>query len=99
MAFTPLGDALHDKMGKDSTLKNQLEAAEAVEIAENVMNDMFGEELAKDARPLFVKNRTMTISCASSAIAQEIRINQHDIVAKINEKLGKKEVDRIRYLA
>lgn len=99
MSFTPLGDALHDKMDKNSTLKGQVEASEAVEIAESVMKEMFGEELAKDAKPLFVKNRTMTISCASSAIAQEIRLNQHDIVAKINEKLGKSEVDRIRYLA
>ena len=99
MAFTPLGDALHKKMDSHHPLKKQLEATEVVEIASEVMSAVFGADLAAHAKPLFLKNRTLTVSCASSAIAQEIRLNQAAIVDKINEKLGKKEVDRIRYLA
>jgi predicted nucleic acid-binding Zn ribbon protein len=60
---------------------------------------LFGEEQAKHAKPLFLKNRTLTITCSTSSIAQEIRLNQQTLVDKINDKLGKKEVDRIRYLA
>jgi predicted nucleic acid-binding Zn ribbon protein len=99
MAFTPLGDALQNKLIHNDPLKNQIESAEVVEIVKSVMVELFGEDLAKDANPLFLKNRTITISCASSVIAQEIRLNQADIVQKINDKLGKNEVDRIRYLA
>ncbi len=99
MTFTPLGDALHDKMKQDSPLQSQLEASEIVEVTQAVLTELFGEKLAGDAKPLFLKNRTITISCASTAIAQEIRLNQAQIVDKINEKLGKREVDRIRYLA
>lgn len=98
MTFTPLGDALKDKMDKNSPMARQLESADAIEAGETVLHQMFGD-LANQAKPLFLKNRTLTVSCASSAIAQEIRVNQVKIVENINLKLGKNEVDRIRYLA
>lgn len=99
MPFTPIGDALQDKMTSKSPLKKQVEASEAVTAAEQVIKDMFPEELAGHAKPLFLKNRTLTVTCASSAMAQEIRLRQDEMVKKINEAIGKKEVDRIRYLA
>ncbi len=98
MPFTPIGDTLHDNSEK-STLKKQVEASQVVDFTKEVLVELFGNELAHHAKPLFLKNRTVTITCASSAIAQEIRLNQEEIVRKINEKLGKNEVDRIRYLA
>lgn len=98
MPFTPLGDALKEKMGKSSGLAGQIETAGVIEIAEKVFVEMFGD-LAKQAKPLFLKNRTLTVSCSSSAMAQEIRVNQTAIVEKINAAVGKNEVDRIRYLA
>lgn len=99
VAFTPLGDALHHKLDTNTPLKNQLESADIIEVTKSVMEELFGEGLAHDANPLFLKNRTITISCSSSTVAQEIRLNQAEIVEKINAKLGKNEVDRIRYLA
>jgi len=98
MAFTPLGDALNNKLSGKGPLKKQVEAAQAVEIAKKVFEELF-PTIASHANPLFLKNRTLTVSCSSSAMAQEIRLNQSTIVDKINEKLGKQEVDRIRYLA
>ena len=99
MSFTPLGDALKNTIGPKNSLQKQVEASQAVLFAEEVFKEMFSEDLAKHARPLFLKNRTLTVTCSSSALAQEIRLNQNKIVQKINKKLGKKEVDRIRYLA
>lgn len=98
MVFTPLGDALQNKMISQSPLKKQVEASGVVSHAEEIFRELFHEE-AKYVRPLFLKNRTLTITCTSSVIAQEIRLNQAMIVGKINDKLGKTEVDRIRYLA
>lgn len=98
MVFTPLGDALQQKMSSHSTLKKQVEASDVVLFAEEVFKELFFGE-SKYVRPLFLKNRTLTITCNSTAIAQEIRLNQASIVEKINQKMGKTEVDRIRYLA
>ncbi len=99
MAFTPLGDALTSKLLHNSTLKRQVETSGVVEIAKEVIDHMLGAEIGAHVRPLFLKNRTLTVSCASSSVAQEIRLKQLEIVAKINEKVGKNEVDRVRYLA
>jgi predicted nucleic acid-binding Zn ribbon protein len=98
MTFTPIGDALQDNI-KSSPLKKQVEASEAMDAAQAVIQEFFDPELAVHAKPLFLKNRTLTVTCSSSAMAQEIRLRQAEIVEKINDKLGKKEVDRIRYLA
>ncbi|KKW42506.1 MAG: hypothetical protein UY92_C0006G0067 [Candidatus Magasanikbacteria bacterium GW2011_GWA2_56_11] len=99
MSFTPLGDALRHKMNQSSSLGKQVESAEVVAAAESVLTEVFGSDVGQTAKPLFIKNRTLTVSCGSSAVAQEIRLNQAKIVEKINDKLGKSEVDRIRYLA
>lgn len=98
MTFAPLGDTLHDKSKKTNDMRHA-EDEVIVENTQKVLEELFGADLAKDAKPLFLKNRTVTISCASSAIAQKIRENQAEIVDNINKKLGDKQVDRIRYLA
>jgi len=98
MSFSSLGDTINSRFTQKGPLKKQLENSQIVEEAKVVLLDMFGKELALTANPLFIKNRTLTISCSSSAMAQEIRLNQTQIVEKLNEKLGRNEVDRIIYL-
>lgn len=71
----------------------------ATDAASSVFLDMYGNENTQFIKPLFLKNRTMTVACSSSTIAQDIRLNQAKIVEKINEILGTNEVDRIRYLS
>lgn len=99
MVFTPLGNTLDEMFKKNISLNKQIETSEIIEKSKIIFEDIFGIDLSKGIKPLFLKNRTLTVSCGSSAIAQEIRLNQSEIVEKINEKIGKKEVDRIRYLA
>lgn len=95
MSFTPIGDTL----GKNAqSIDKQAEAGLAIEASEKIFADLFGDDKAVHAKPLFLKNRTLTVTCSSSVMAQEIRLNQKKIVDAINKELGKKEVDRIRYL-
>lgn len=80
------------------SLKKQTEDNLAVELAEIILQEIFGKENAVFAKPLFLKNRTLTITCSTQEMAKNIVAHQQEIVDKLNEKLGKKEVDRIRYL-
>ncbi len=95
MSFAPLGDTLQ---GKGIAPQKEPENSEVLNHSTQVFVDLFGEDLGSQAKPLFLKNRTLTVSCSSSEIAQEIRTNQAVIVEKINDKLTNPEVDRIRYL-
>ena len=99
MVFTPVGDALQNKVNSHKSVKDQLEATRVLEAATQAFEAHFGEKDVANIKPLFLKNRTLTVTCASSVVSQEIRINQATIVKKINTILGNKEVDRIRYLA
>jgi len=95
----PTDNALNNKTNDQKTLDDQSDDSQVIEIAQKVFADVFGKETAIHAKPLFLKNRTLTVTCSSSSMAQGIRMNQKQIVDKINDKLGKIEVDRIRYLA
>lgn len=89
---------MHEEAISKTPLKGQVEASFILEYASNVLVEIFGKEQAYHTKPLFLKHRTLTIACSNSTMAQEIRLNQNIIINKINEKLGKKEVDSIRYL-
>src|SRR3989338_9937430 len=99
MSFTPLGKELQKIFSKNKPLQKQLEASFVIETAVQIFEELFGMESKKFVKPLFLKNRTLTISCTNSVFAQEIRLRQNEILEKINLKLGDKEVDRIRYLS
>lgn len=99
MSFTSISDSLKQTLGKHTSLRKQVEASQVVEYATQVFTELFPAELATHAKPLFLKNRTLTVTCSSAVLAQEIRLRQQEIVENINKKLGKQEVDRIRYLA
>ena len=79
---------------KDSTK----EPSVAVEKAKEVMEEILNKDNSKQVSPLFLKNRTLTISCHNAEAAKELQEKQQEIVLKINEKLGNSEVDRLRYL-
>lgn len=98
MSFTPLGEELKNIFKLNTNLQKQVETSSIIDIAGEVMKEFFGPDSVELTRPLFLKNRTLTVSCASSVMAQELRLRQKELVEEINKKIGKSEVDRIRYL-
>lgn len=96
--MSSLSDSLKQRLGDKSALMRGVVAASAVDVATEIITELLPAGLAEHVKPLYVKNRTLTVTCASSVSAQEIRLRQAEIVEKINAKLGVSEVDRIRYL-
>lgn len=98
MTLSSLSDSLKQRMQDASPLMRGVVAASAIDIATEVITAILPVGLAEHVKPLYVKNRTLTVTCASSIAASEIRLRQAEIVATINERLGVSEVDRLRYL-
>jgi len=73
-------------------------SCDIIEVAKQVCVELLSSENTEKATPLFLKNRTLTITCSTQSAAQEIRQKQQEIIDKINQKCEKNEVDRIRYL-
>ncbi|HBF67649.1 MAG TPA: hypothetical protein DDW36_04475 [Candidatus Magasanikbacteria bacterium] len=83
---------------KKAGIGKQVEAASVVSAAEQALLGFFGPDSQRDVRPLYFKNRTLTVSCRSSTFAQEIKLNEAKILEKINDMAGERAVERIRYL-
>jgi hypothetical protein len=74
-------------------------ASMAVEKANYILADMFGERIIDIARAVYIRNRALTVACLSSVSAQEIRLYESKIVGEINKRMGDIVVDKIKYLA
>lgn len=95
----PLGKIVKKAVGQKGDMARNLEASHVVESAEKVLGDVFSPEVKAMMKPLYVKNRTLTISCSSSSVAQELKLNEPQILEGLEKLLGEKLVDRIRYFA
>ena len=83
---------------KRAGIGKQIAAALIVEQAERTLVALLGDDVAKLARPLSVKNKTITISCTTSVVAQAVKLKSKEIVDDMNTKLGIPVVDRVRYV-
>lgn len=81
------------KVGVGSTV----EAAGILELCKKSLEELFGEDTAKEIRPLFFRHNTITIRASSPVIAQEVKLREHELVNNINQKLGKEEVRHIAW--
>lgn len=98
MSLTSLGDALKQRMKQDLPLQRQVETGSLLTLAFTIIGEFVGEQNLKEVKPLFIKNRTFTVTCTNSALCQEIHLNQAKIVQEINTRFGQNVLDRIRYL-
>lgn len=83
----------------NSETAKSVQAAEVVDAASGVIKDIFDEEMLVHMKPLYLKNRTLTISCSGSTVAQELKLHETEMLKKLEEQLGQKLIDRIRYFA
>lgn len=78
---------------------NSVEAAEVIEAAEAILPTVFEPIMTRRMKPLYIKNRTLTISCDNTTVAQELKLREPEILHRLNQRLGKPLVDRIRYFS
>ena len=76
-----------------------VEASLVVEKTNDVLLEFFGVESKRFAQAVYFKERTISITCLSSVMAQEIKLNEKKIITAINNKLGGQTVEKVRYLA
>lgn len=80
-------------------IATSIDAARIVTTATRVLEKIFEPAIAVRMKPLYLKNRTLTVSCDSTTVAQELKLQETEILAQLTEKLGAQLVDRIRYFS
>ncbi|MEK7131304.1 MAG: DciA family protein [Patescibacteria group bacterium] len=99
MAMKSLGEILKKQMKQQVPGWKHVEASIVVEKTNEIIKEFFGAESVRFAQAVYFKDRTITITCLSSVMAQEIRLNEKKIILTLNNKLGGQTVEKIRYLA
>ena len=94
---TPIKDIL-DKNIKQAGLKDSVTAAVVCDEFNKVAIEIIGEKIKDKAKPLYLKNRTLTVAVLSSVIGQELKLHETEILEKLNNKAGDKFVERLRFL-
>lgn len=97
MAMKSLGEILKKHMPQ-SPIGKRVEATVVVEKANQVLRELFGAEATKFAQAIYFKDKVIAITCLSSVMAQEIRLNEKKIISSINAKLGMPAIEKVRYL-
>lgn len=78
------------KMGK------RLEIEEILSLWSEILKGFSLKGKEHKARPSFIKNKTLFIECPNAAWASELQSRQKEIVERINKKLGKGKIERIK---
>lgn len=99
MPMTSLGEILKKQMKQQVPGWKHVEASLVVEKTNELLKEFFGAQSARFAQAVYFKDRTITITCLSSVMAQEIKLNEKKIIAALNNKLGGQTVEKVRYLA
>ena len=92
----PISELLSNAVAR-ANIGQQVEAAHVVAAAEQAIHELFPHETAT-VRALSVKNKVLTISCVSAALAQEIKMREKVITERVNRECGAVLMERIRYL-
>ena len=97
MSYSAIGNILEKNFKSKSGLKKQVSAALICDEFNELINKKWGS-LAKDkAKALSYQNKTLTIASLSSALAQEIKLHEQEILEKLEKKFPN-SIENIRYI-
>ena len=89
---------LQQKESESPILRGALNSI-TIEETDKILAELFGEEVKNFASAAYIKNKVLTVRCQGAAAAQEIKLNEANILAKIKQKFGSDTVVKIKYTA
>lgn len=95
--ITPLKNLLNDSLQRSGVAK-EVSAAMVVDEANKLIGQIMGEKVKKRAEAKYVKNGELSIAVLSSVVTQEIKMHEHKLMEKLNKKIGKDVVKKVRFL-
>ena len=88
-------DKLMPKSLRRAGVDSQVKTALVADTALIALRTRFGDAAASQMRVRKFKDGTVTVTCTVSAMAEEIRLAEPELVVDVNERLGARKVERI----
>lgn len=97
MSFQHIGGLLPRNI-KRAGISHQIQASLICQEFDKLLAHFFIKEIVGQAHALYFKDNTLTIAVLNSALAQELKFKEQEIIDKINRKYGQGRVRRLRFL-
>ena len=97
MAFIRIRHLL-DKSIKKAGINKQLDSVKILGEFNKVGQKMFGEQVMKKIKPLYLKDNTLSVACLSSVLAEKLKARERRVLAELNRPYKRKVVERLRFL-
>jgi len=85
------------KQIKESGLSQNVQTALVVEEFEKILQEIFGQFILKKVKPLFIKNKIITLACLSSVVSQDVNLRKDEIIRKVNNKFKTEVITNIKF--
>jgi predicted nucleic acid-binding Zn ribbon protein len=83
---------------RQNGLARQVGTAMIMTEFQKILDEKFGERVAKKVRPLYYKHGVVNVACLSSVMAQEINLQKQELITSLNKNLGQDFVKDIRLI-
>lgn len=93
-------DHLKNILGKkfhQTGLAKQVETALIIEEFNKLLTEVFGPDIVKRVKPIFIKDKNLLIACLSSVVAQEITFKKAELIKKINSLFHQEALKDIKF--
>ncbi len=97
MSVTSLGDML-PKRAQKAGIAEQVEASMVLEQFTVKAKELWGDEVVAEMKPLYIKNKTLTVAVTNASLAQEMKLHEQEILTFLNKDQSEETVERLRYL-
>jgi predicted nucleic acid-binding Zn ribbon protein len=91
-----IGNLLSKRI-KQSGFSQQVKTSLIINEFNKVIKEVFGAEISKKIKPLYIKNGVLTAACLSSVMAQEINFKKAEIIETINKKFKENVLQEIKF--
>ncbi|TSC76865.1 MAG: hypothetical protein G01um101431_48 [Parcubacteria group bacterium Gr01-1014_31] len=87
MPFLPLKDLLPRAL-RTAKITDQVQAAQVLDAAQRVLAQLLPPQAMTGVQVLQLRQGTLTIRVPSSAVANELRLRQGDVLRQLNAQVG-----------
>lgn len=79
-------------------LEKQIEIGQVCSLWSDLVIRIYGQNYKDKSKPLYLKNKTLFISCPNSVWANEFQLRQEEISKEINQRLGQQKIEKVRFI-
>lgn len=97
MTFVKVGHLL-PKSIKKAGIASQLDSVKILEEFNQVAKKVFGPEVMKKIKPLYLKNGTLAVACLSSVLGEKLKSQEKRVLVELNRPYKENVVERLRFL-